>query len=394
MKMHTSHQREKSPPAPPTIRALASHALFLALIAMMPTARATTPDSGLMDAISETVDALSGTNLGEPRNAGWRLSFDNDAFASGNDDRDYTGGISVALHGTRARDFPVSVDPALEWLDRKTGFRRFYRSRSAYAQTHAIQFGLLLFTPDDIQTERAIQDDRPYASLVYLSNAQSSLNPERTRLYQSTLTVGLLGTPVGEWIQKGVHNVSNGAEPMGYDNQISDGGEPTFRYGVARHSLLASGSVGRGSYDVKLGIEGAIGYLSEGSVAIGARWGRIRTPWWTSTSEYANYAPQASATGLRGFSGEPRGERYLWAGVRLRARAYNALLQGQFRDSAVTFSSSELRPVLMEAWLGVTAQFGKLRASYALRYQTREIKSGAGARDLMWAGFTLSRHIG
>lgn len=367
---------------------LATQILLMSLPAMMPKAQATTPDSALTEAISDT------TNLSEPANAGWSLGLDNDAFSPGGEDRDYTGGISVTFNGTRAKDFPLSVDPALKWLDGKTGFRNFYRTRSAREQRHAIQFGLLVFTPDDIQAEQAIQDDRPYANLLYLSNSQSSLNPQRTHMYQSTLTVGLLGTHIGEWVQKGIHSVANGAEPRGYANQVSDGGEPTFRYAIARHSLLAAGSGRRRNYDLKLGIEGSVGYLSEASVALGARWGRIRTPWWSSTSEFADYNPRPSGFTPQGAFGNPRGERYLWAGVRLRARAYNALLQGQFRDSAVTFSQSELHPVLMEAWLGATTQLGKLRASYAIRYQSREIKRGTGARGLMWAGITLSRYFG
>ena len=44
------------------------------------------------------------------------------------------------------------------------------------------------------------------------------------------------------------------------------------------------------------------------------------------------------------------GEQHLSAGIKLRARAYNAFLQGQFRDRAVTFGSSELEQSPVGKW--------------------------------------------
>ena len=157
-----------------------------------------------------------------------------------------------------------------------------------------------------------------------------------------------------------------------------------------RHALLASGFLRRRSFDLKLATEGSVGYLTEGSVALALRWGRITTPWWASTSEYADYAaqPARSISAL----GEP--ERYWSGGIRLRARAYNAFLQGQFRDSPVTFKASELEPLILEGWLGFTTHFRGLRVSYVLRHQTREIKHGRGARSLTWAGLSLQRSFG
>lgn len=59
----------------------------------------------------------------------------------------------------------------------------------------------------------------------------------------------------------------------------------------------------------------------------------------------------------------------------------------------MTFSSSELEPLLLEGWLGLTTDFGDLRVQYAFRYQTAEIKRGVGARDLTWAGITVSKRF-
>lgn len=44
-----------------------------------------------------------------------------------------------------------------------------------------------------------------------------------------------------------------------------------------------------------------------------------------------------------------------------------------------------------EVWFGVTNQFlGGTQMSYAVRYQTAEIRDGLGRRDPVWAGVTIS----
>ena len=348
---------------------------------------------------AESVDAEMGPEivilkpeLMEPWNTGWTLNLDNDLFAGSGHDRDYTAGITLTLNGRQARERAISIDGGLNWFDRTTGFASMFDADSSSEEGHAMQFGFLLFTPEDILTSQAIHDDRPYANLIFLGNSHYSLNANQTTLYQSTLTIGLLGTGVGEALQSTIHNFTDGDDPQGYAHQISDGGELTARYSVALHSLLSTGVGRRASYDLKLALEASVGYLTEGTVALGLRWGRIRSPWWSSLSEYADYPAQPAPSTSRRIGTKTK-EIYFSAGIKLRARAYNAFLQGQFRDSDVTFSSSELEPLLLEGWLGLTTDFGDLRVQYAFRYQTAEIKRGVGARDLTWAGITVSKRF-
>jgi hypothetical protein len=73
---------------------------------------------------------------------------------------------------------------------------------------------------------------------------------------------------------------------------------------------------------------------------------------------------------------------------------YNAFLEGQFRDSAVTFESSELNHVLLDAWLGVTTVInGRLSVSYTVRRQTQELAAGRGARAFTWASIGVAQHF-
>ena len=42
---------------------------------------------------------------------------------------------------------------------------------------------------------------------------------------------------------------------------------------------------------------------------------------------------------------------YVHFGVRVKARAYDAFLQGQFRESHVRYSTGEIEPLLAHAWI-------------------------------------------
>jgi hypothetical protein len=119
----------------------------------------------------------------------------------------------------------------------------------------------------------------------------------------------------------------------------------------------------------------------------------INTPWWSFTPERADYVNQPAPV-IGTSVGEGQREFYIWGGVKARFRVYNAFLEGQFRDSVVTVPASEVERLIGEAWIGATWQVSEsYRLSYVLRYQTQEIRSGLGSRDLVWAGLVLSRDL-
>ena len=326
----------------------------------------------------------------EKWNAGWTAFFDNDLFAQGDRDQDYTGGLAVTFAGRRAKEWKLSLDPVLGWIDRMTPAGGLYDCEP-YGRMHAMQVGLLAFTPSDITVAGAQVDDRPYSTLLYASNSRVVVTSPLAPVYQSTFTFGVLGLGLAEDIQTGLHDLVGSEDPEGYANQISDGGEPTFLYSLARQKLLRSDFQNDSSeYELKQTWQLNVGYFTDISWSISGRWGRINTPWWSFTPERAEYASQPAP--VVGGSIKPGvRERYVWAGFRLRARAYNVLLQGQFRDSEVTFSSGELEHLMAEAWIGLTYQLSsQARLSYVLRFQTSEIKDGPGSRNPIWGGLILS----
>ncbi len=325
-----------------------------------------------------TLLAASAHARDELEYTGVRVQLDNDLFAGGERDRDYTGGFAIAISGTAARDGLLSLDPVLARIDGSIGVEG--------AQVHhARQIGLIAFTPKDIKASTPIYDDRPYASLLFMSNGRVHVDADDRGAWFSSLTIGMLGLSLSEHLQSAIHDVVGSDKPEGYHHQISSSGEPTARYTLARHALwIANPS---GTVDVKTTVQGSVGYLTEASAGISMRVGRFDSPWWSFAPELTDYiAAPVPAVSNRG-----RPERYFFAGARVKARAYNAFLQGQFRDSEVSYSASALEPIIAEAWIGVVTQLlNQTHLSYSLNYQTAEVREGAANRDAWWGAVQLT----
>jgi hypothetical protein len=326
----------------------------------------------------------------EPYNTGWEVAIDNDAFSLLSRDADYTGGIAVSLYGYRASQYPIAVDHLLHGIDDLVGIGRLYRYNDTI-QNHGLTIGLASFTPSDILRPDPIYDDRPYASLLYLTSSQQTVSPSRQNVHQTSLSIGIFGLRLTEEIQNSVHGILGDSKAAGWRNQISDGGELTARYTVTAHRLIYSNyHSSRVAFELKRTAEASIGYVIDGGMGFSWRWGRLNTPWWAtnlSQSEYLN----AAAPVVLGGGRKVRNEYYLWGGASFRYRIYNAVLQGQFRDSVVTLAGDQLNRALGEVWLGATREYATgLRVGVAIRARTPELTTTA-FRNPVWGSVLLSK---
>jgi hypothetical protein len=328
---------------------------------------------------------------GDPgeRELGWTVHVDNDLFALAERDRDYTAGVAFSLGGDAVRDRAPPLAAALNRLDLGLAAGPFAPRGGTAGE--ALEIGLLLFTPQDLAARKPVFDDRPYASLLYVSGTHVREDVARGVAYQSSLTLGLLGLPFAAQVHRGVHELTGSEEPRGYDHQISAGGEPTFRYTASRYQLIAQRDLGDRSFSLRVGADASVGYVTELGAEIAARWGRTELPWWASppgSSEYAGHPP-IGAPRPRG--GAPR-RVFVDAGAKVRLRAYNSFLQGQFRDREVEYSSDDVNHVLLESWVGVTAVLrDRLSLSYTIRHQTEELEVGRGSRGFTWASISVAK---
>lgn len=332
----------------------------------------------------------------EPAHSGWSLYLDNDLLVPAPRDQDYTGGLSITQAGRNATR-GLSLDPLLGGINSRLGMEE-EAPDAGRQQLHARQLGFAIFTPGDMEKADLSAGDRPYASLLYLANTRLMLDPQQAdTVHQTTLTLGVLGLPLTAELQQGFHELIGSQQPQGWQNQISDGGEPTFRYSHAVQKLLRRGQWGTLRYEIKPSVEAGVGFITDANAAISVRLGRINTPWWSFAPDRAEYFSQPSP-GLAGQDADadsdaPR-ELYAWAGAKARVRPWNALLQGQFRRSDLSYDPSEVRPLLFEAWAGITRQVNRdYWLSWVLRYQSSELRTPLGDRDLLWGSLFINRHF-
>lgn len=319
---------------------------------------------------------------------GWSIMIDNDLFAPRQGDRDYTGGLAVTVNGAQTAGYWGSLDPLLAQIDRLTVSGGEGGRHSNVL--HALQVGLISFTPEDLRATEVNAADRPYASLLFLTSARDYVAADERSSRYSELTLGALGLSLTSDFHDAIHEVVGSEAPRGYGHQISAGGEPAVRY-VTGGSKLRGQRLALGSQllETKSTWELSAGYLTEASYALSTRLGGISSPWWTFDPERVDYIARPAPLARTRVNAS--GELYVWAGMKLRLRAYNAFLQGQFRHSDHSFAAGELNHVIGEAWWGVTGQFsGGTQVSYAMRYQTAEIREGKGSRDPVWASLTVS----
>jgi len=314
----------------------------------------------------------------------WAFAFDNDILIPGSRDQDYTYGINLTFFGKDVEKQWASLHRPLGWIDNLIGL---YGLIGQGNRASKIEYGLFGFTPEDITLTVAQQDDRPYASLIYASSSREGYDSMREVSWQSTLTLGVMGLDVVGELQQTVHSVLGVAEPKGWHNQISEGGELTARYSVSRQSLLFKSTSG---LEVKSTLQGSLGYITEASWSLSTRAGKIRTPWVSFNPELTTYGEKSNPNAkVKVF------EHYAWAGISFKVRAYNAFLQGQFKDSVVTYSSDEINHAIVEAWLGYTIGFDDgYSLSYSVRGHTSELKQGNANRNVVWGGILLSKAFG
>jgi len=317
------------------------------------------------------------------QNSSWAIAFDNDILVPGSRDQDYTYGLNITYAGKHARHHWSSLHGSIDWLNLKLGLDDLTGPGIA---ADKIEFGLYGFTPEDIGQASANPDDRPYASLVYASATREIYQPASDVSWQSTLTLGVLGLNLVGEVQNAVHSSYGGTEARGWDNQISSGGELTARYSLSRQSLLYKSG---GGTEIKSTLQGSVGYLTEASWGLSIRSGKIHTPWVSFNPELTSYGERSVPNDYAVLS-----ERYFWAGIAFKYRAYNAFLEGQFRDSDVTYDGDEINRGIVEAWLGYTVALGDgYSFTYSLRGHSSELNEGEGDRNVLWGGVLISKNM-
>lgn len=309
---------------------------------------------------------------------GYGIYFDQDLFLPlVNEDRDYTMGVAVERFERESifqlLQGPLGSVASLLSIDEQRG-----ELRTSYL------LGSVNFTPDDLAATTPVVGDRPYASVLYLSNKR--VVSDAIHAVGVELQVGLLGTYVAREIQRHLHRYWREANhsrepvtPRGWGNQISAGGEPTLRLRLAHSGRLLGDSRHwdlAGTYDL------SIGYQTNTSVGLALRTGLLR-------SDFSSlpYDPINRGNFVPAFGDD---ELYLWGAARVRLVGYDALLQGQFRDSPLTYDGDAIRRVVVDAGAGVTGSWRGVQLTLSANLKTSELDRGPADRTQWWGGFYVT----
>lgn len=304
------------------------------------------------------------------------LYIDDDLFSGMAHDADYTGGIAM----TSADDFATDSDRLHGFL---LGLGRALGMRSA-THGYELEIGAAAFTPSNVTERDPVLHDRPYAALVYVSAALSQEDLEG-RSALTTLTVGALGLPFAPHVQRRIHHVMGSVQPKGWQHQISEGGEATVR--LAHERKWAGNAVdfagGRAQWLYRAGA--GVGFLTDVSAGVALRYGRFSDLRWDLHSSPAGLSDRAVADHAS------QGDRFVYATVSGRVPIYNALLQGQFRDSDVTVPSRERRSFIPDMSLGFVVGLADDRElHYFIRAQRSDVRFAQRSDTMVYGGVSLS----
>lgn len=118
-----------------------------------------------------------------------------------------------------------------------------------------ISFGQYMYTPQDISIEELIENDRPYAGVLYSEYAEYMEGDDRMK--SLSLVAGVLGSlSLADETQIFIHDTFGATDPKGWDHQLSD--EPILNVSYAdRHRLFY-----RNYFDLLSGYTVALGSLN------------------------------------------------------------------------------------------------------------------------------------
>jgi hypothetical protein len=335
-----------------------------------------------------------------PTQWGILIQLDQDVLlpAPFNQDRNYTMGLSIGARGRWIHD--LRLDTPLAILDESLGPNRLRRwLQSEGRRTDQIgadvidhDYRLALqgsgFTPDNLEATEVVRNDRPYGSLVVLSLSHVSRASWRDIAVRTRLVLGALGLSAAERLQTLVHQTMRGEgettppDPLGWHHQISDGGEPTGLYEAA-----VLWQVWRWTCtDLVLEAAGSVGYYTQLNSGLSLRLGRpLGDPLLTdgNSMQFISIADDGSPE-----AEPPRFGVWLQLDARGRIMGYNALLQGQLRDSDHTLARRDVEALLFEPEASVVLALWGWTASIKVAARSPEHQL-AERRWHAWGGMTL-----
>jgi lipid A 3-O-deacylase len=329
---------------------------------------------------------------------GFEFFSDQDVLAPKNQDRNYTMGLFLRLHGESV-DKISFLAPRLHYaIDKLLGVEKLYQTKAAH-YTKSLEIYCGGFTPLWIDSVSIVRGDRPFANIVGISHARTFATLDSEPIKQqyaisSRFSIGILGTDVARVAQSYIHENhwlgSTRPVPLGWHNQISNGGELTALYSVILYKpivqIVSKERPKLKFAELTLRGETNAGYYVNGLLGINARIGYFKLPYWIGHSNATTFV---SAAGENKEDKAPFIQGFLFFDFGKRAVLYNAMLEGQLLASSYTMQRNQLQRLINETAIGATLSIWKFNLSYAVVKRTREFNTPF-ARSHQWGNASLS----
>ncbi|MGE5526613.1 MAG: lipid A deacylase LpxR family protein [Rhodospirillaceae bacterium] len=272
----------------------------------------------------------------------FQLYIENDMWSG--TDRYYTNGIKFGFgtdSGTLADLLNAPSESVLRQVTNGEGCVQL-----------GLFFGQNMYTPRRITVARSQPADRPWAAWLYVGGVAQRV--QERKLQTVEIDLGMVGpAALGRQVQTEWHKLIGVDRPEGWANQIPN--QPGVL--IAYVEKLKFGSR---HFEIVPHFGGSLGNVMTLARAGGiVRFGRNMTGFGPDTIEPGGAMLQATRV-QSGESGKSGVEWYAFAGLDVRAVAYNIFLDGPwFRDSP----SVERRPLVHDWTVGVSARVSTVRVS-------------------------------
>lgn len=297
------------------------------------------------------------------QDSGIGIYIDQDLFVPfTNEDRDYTMGVAVEFFWAKDEGlypFDNLVRQTAELLGMKGKENDI---------VYSFMLGTLAYTPDDLSNPLPIYTDRPYSSLIYLSNKR--VRADNKMAIAAEVLLGIIGTNFSRDAQSAFHSLyrdiagtTEPVEPRGWAHQISNGGELTMRLRLSNSRLQFFEA---GVWDLATTVGLSLGFQTNISTSLAFRLGDIKSQFWSIPFDpvsRGSFLPDSA-----------KNEWYFWTALRAHLVGYDALLQGQFKRSDVVFSSDEIEHFVYDGAVGFTLGFDKSQLTLSANFKSPDLK--------------------
>ncbi|EHJ93242.1 lipid A deacylase LpxR family protein [Vreelandella boliviensis] len=237
-----------------------------------------------------------------------------------------------------------------------------------------------IYTPNNIEQRGLVEDDRPYAGIVYggISLYEDVPMGNWRQATDLHLDIGLVGpSSLADSIQREVHRITNSDRPRGWNNQLGD--EAIVNVTMRRQWWHSSPLIGK-QLAHGPSVSAALGNLySYASAGYSVRWG-------DEASSIPTLAPNPGSR--HHMTGKEGWQWYLFASVDGYYMAQNLMLDGNtFRNS----HSVDRKEWIGDLSAGLALAWEDWQVSYAAIQRSREF-DGQEEQD-KFGSITLSKRF-